>query len=62
MQSALEHRKARHEALRRMAALQENEETFNLRRLEYERETWEVERGLQVRANWCPPSEYMLLH
>lgn len=48
LQSALEHRKARHAALRRMAELQESEETFELRRLEYERETWEVERGLQV--------------
>lgn len=31
-----------------MAELQESEETFALRRLEYEKETWEVERGLQV--------------
>lgn len=31
-----------------MAELQESEEIFELRRLEYQRETWEVERGLQV--------------
>lgn len=48
LQSALEHRKARHAALCRMAELQESEETFKLRRLECEKETWEVERGLQV--------------
>eukprot|EP00752_Nemacystus_decipiens_P008065 g7209.t1 len=47
-QSALEHRKARHAALRRMAELQEGEETFAIRRLEYEKEKWEVERGLQL--------------
>lgn len=52
LQSALEHRKARHAALRRMAELQESEETFKLRRLECERETWEVERGLEV--NYTP--------
>eukprot|EP00903_Cladosiphon_okamuranus_P008521 g8183.t3 len=47
-QSALEHRKARHAALRRMAELQKSEENFELRRLEYQRETWEVERALQL--------------
>lgn len=37
-----------------MAELQESEETFELRRCEYEREMWEVERGLQVCM--LPPS------
>lgn len=48
-QSALEHRKARHVTLRRIAELQAGEETFELEQLECEREAWEVERGLQVR-------------
>ncbi|CBN73772.1 hypothetical protein Esi_0007_0016 [Ectocarpus siliculosus] len=47
-QSALEHRKARHAALRRMAELRGSEEAFKLKRLEYARETWEIERGLQL--------------
>jgi len=47
-QSAQEHRKARHAALRRMAELQESERTFQLQQLEHEREVWEVDRGLQV--------------
>lgn len=41
-----------------MGELQESEETFNLRRLEYDRETWEVERGFQVgggQINCNPP-------
>lgn len=51
-QSALEHRKARHVALRRMAELRGSEEAFKLKRLEYERETWEMERGLQVQIRF----------
>ncbi|CAM9398040.1 unnamed protein product [Ectocarpus sp. 8 AP-2014] len=47
-QSALEHRKARHAALRRMAELRGSEEAFKHKRLEYARETWEIERGLQL--------------
>lgn len=47
---ALGHRKARHAALRRMAELQESEQTFKFKQLEFEKEMWEVERGMQVKG------------
>ena len=50
LQSALEHRRSRHAALRRMAELQEGEDTFKREQLECQKEAWEVERGLQVRC------------